>query len=90
MVKHRLPESQCPDCGAKISAASTVEENDIAHPSEGDVAFCLYCGCLAAYTGEFKLRPLTSAELSDIMKDAEVANQILAMRRAFHAANSQR
>ena len=87
MVTTRLPPAECPNCGTKVTAASTVEHDDRSEPSEGDLAICLYCGELNAYTREFKLRPLTRAELSDLMTDREVSNQILAMRRAVHAAN---
>ena len=90
MVKHRLPAAECVNCGKLVNAASLLDDADPTHPNEGDLALCLYCGHLAAYTREFKLRELTTAELSEILADPELSNEVLAMRRAAHAANPQR
>lgn len=87
MGKHRLPLSHCLRCGNKLDAASS-GEGDEELPAEGDLSLCIYCGHLATYKADLTLRLLSDAELDELMRDAEMADLVLNMRRAIHVANT--
>ena len=79
--KHRMPDNDCISCGKKMTGATGVDWDD--RPSPGDFAVCLYCGHLAAYADDLRLRPLTDDELHEIAGD----ERIIAMQKAREGVN---
>ena len=66
----RHPPVPCPECGAKIDAASGVADGEGMLPSAGDISVCLYCAAVLIFElvpGDtaFSLRRATLKEMSD-------------------------
>jgi hypothetical protein len=64
MRETRLPAVACLACGKIMDAATTLTGDH--GPRSGDISLCLYCGHLAAFDAELRLRPLTDAEIVEI------------------------
>lgn len=63
--KHKVAATACLLCGQQADGASDVANTDEA-PSEGDISVCLYCGNVAAFDKELKLRAATPEELATL------------------------
>jgi hypothetical protein len=61
-----LPEVFCPECGIKLDAAGSTEGDDGVRPNPGDLAVCINCGEIMAYTETMILRRLGVTELLDM------------------------
>ena len=61
---HRVVESPCTNCHAKLNATSSSSEED--SPNPGDITICLYCGHIMAYSDDMKLRDLTDEEVIEV------------------------
>lgn len=76
-----LPDYLCLKCHRKLDAASD-PYNKERRPKPGDISICLYCGNLAAFSGDgFMIRPLTDQEEADVSRD----NRIMTARAAVLA-----
>jgi hypothetical protein len=69
------PPSNCLGCGKEIDGATGVGHRS--KPRAGCISICFYCGHLAAYDWQLKLRPLTDAEMIEIAGN----EQILAIQK---------
>jgi hypothetical protein len=63
------PITLCWHCDHMLDAASPVEGQAV--PSEGAVSLCLYCGAVAIFEEDLKLRAPTEEELDEIVKERE-------------------
>lgn len=73
----RTPDCACLNCGHVVDAATEPFGNK-PRPVAGDISVCLYCGNVAAFTADEKLRPLTDEEIVMVAGD----KRILAIQRA--------
>lgn len=64
-----LPGSLCRRCGKALDAASGSGD---AVPTPGDVSVCMYCGTLAVFTDELRLRETTVDETKGFLGDARL------------------
>jgi len=55
--------SACPLCEKTLDAASAVSDGD-AHPADGDLTFCVYCGAPLVFRADLTVRLPTLAELA--------------------------
>lgn len=69
-----LPPSPCAGCGAPHDASLAPDGEYI--PQPGDSSLCVYCGTVAVYGDDLRLRRPTPVELSEILSDPEVAEAI--------------
>lgn len=67
-MTHRIPASECTNCGRKLDAADTVSKASTG-PKPGDYTICLRCGHLMIYGEDHILRNPTSAEITEIAGD---------------------
>lgn len=57
----KTEETCCPQCGMKISAATSTEGDH--KPTPGDLSVCLYCATPLVFTDGLKLRKMTDLDL---------------------------
>jgi hypothetical protein len=57
-------EHPCPVCGAVLSQATNVVEDESSGPEPGAVVLCIGCGHPSIFTPDMLLRRLTASELS--------------------------
>lgn len=62
-----MPVSICLVCEMKLDAATCI--TSVATPAEGDASLCLYCGNVAIFGADKKLRQPTEEEAASIKKD---------------------
>jgi len=79
MTETRVPESICPSCGAPNDGASHPDGK----PSEGDLSICMYCGHLAIFRADLRLRDPTVAELEIIRHDERVQTMLRLRLKMF-------
>jgi hypothetical protein len=82
--KVRVPGGRC-RCGATLTGAAEYGGNN--PPLAGAVTVCVYCGHLYIFNDDLTLREATSAELDEMMRDAELMQTISQMRDAARRAN---
>ena len=61
MTITRVPPQQCPECKAKLDAATGIEEGTI--PKAGDLTVCIVCTAVLTYDPGLIVRPATKDEL---------------------------
>lgn len=64
----RLPLTQCPRCGKKLDAASTLD-GLAPLPQPNDIMVCFACGGALKYDDHMGLQTMTLAELSALSPD---------------------
>ena len=65
----RVPSVDCIKCGSELSAATAVGNSE--GPVPGSASVCGYCGNVAIFTEECKLRPVTPEEMADLETNDE-------------------
>jgi len=83
----RLDDDFCPNCAAKLSAAS-VAFGPKAKPKEGDPTLCVYCLEFAIFGPGLKLRKTTEIELR-LTLDLEQYEHFAATREGLRAAKAR-
>jgi hypothetical protein len=66
-VTERFPVSPCRRCGKPLDAATGVIGADT--PGAGDVSICAYCGTVALFDSDLRLRPPTEDEIDALLGD---------------------
>jgi hypothetical protein len=79
----RLRASQCPHCGKRLDALSTLDGPVPDHPTEGDLMVCIGCGEALRFDAKLLLRKITAAELADL--HPETAAEFHATQTAVRA-----
>lgn len=58
----RLPDAWCPECGARLTAASPLSDlNARVRPVPGQITICTFCGKILVFNAKLQLR-FTNAE----------------------------
>ena len=65
-----LPVTLCWHCDRALDDASGIDE-EFAKPEAGAVSLCMYCGTVAIFEHDMRLRKPTEKELDDLGKDKE-------------------
>lgn len=86
---YHVPGIVCLDCGQKIDGAAPMHGH--AGPDSGNASLCIYCGALGVFErhalGYLFLRPPTTAERAELLRDRDVV-QALAAVRVLHEGES--
>lgn len=75
-----LPASHCPDCGAILDAATSIEKDQ--RPAPGDVTVCFKCTSFLQFDDNMQLKTLPSSELRELPSD--IRNILFKARKAIH------
>jgi len=62
----RTPEDNCRSCGKSLTGAFAVGDIDRKMPKAGDVSLCRYCGHIAVFGDDLKLREPNGEEIREI------------------------
>ena len=82
MKTHILEIASCPSCGAKLDAASTVDEEN--PPVPGDVTVCLDCGVTLVFGDGLALRKFRRDEEAKL--DLDARNKLNSFRAVIDRA----
>ncbi len=84
-VGNPIPECNCPNCGHRFSAASSLDDAS-AKPSAGDFTVCIECAQLLAFDDDLRVRKITAEEVRHIMTTTpEIWRKIEHTQRAVRA-----
>lgn len=75
-----MPVSVCIVCDMKLDAATCITSK--ATPREGDASLCLYCGNVAVFGADRKLRQPTEEEAAQIKNDRVIKKALKARAAA--------
>lgn len=67
---HMLKERQCLSCGTPQDAAAQLGQEGA--PEAGDIALCMYCGHLMAFSDDMGFREMTEDEAIDMAGDERI------------------
>lgn len=73
--------NHCLNCNEQLDGATPVGEK--AYPAEGDISMCAYCGHLATFDADHKLRDLTDEEMDEATSHPDVQAVIEARRKCM-------
>lgn len=75
MTDH-TPVTLCWHCDRPLDAATSIDDKgQEQHPSPGAVSLCLYCGAVAFFEADLRLRAPTEEELNELSKDEAFRHQ---------------
>lgn len=74
-----LAKNICPNCNAKLDAASEINDTDIVQPSPGDHSICIYCASFLTYLDNLSMIVMSEEDVGNLDYDNRRA---LTMARA--------
>lgn len=82
----KVPESNCLNCGALMSALGTGDRAVEARPEPGDanVAVCINCGAVMMLDEQLRLRGMTEEEMNELTSDRAFMDQVARMVHRVH------
>jgi hypothetical protein len=67
----RTPVTICWHCDRPLDAASGFGETEGQEPHPGSISLCLYCGAVAVFEDDLRMRPPWRMELDELEKDKD-------------------
>lgn len=86
---HRVPASNCPHCGHRVNAMSSLEEK-VQAPQVDDFTVCISCAEILGFNLDLTVRPLIFEDVLVIARDPKLREMLAKAQAAIREVNASR